>query len=154
MELKHHGDLLHAFRYGAGVAVHLSKLRASGTDNGKGLVASGPISFGKIYSCLNEQLRRGGVYKNGAVVLHLDVSHPDILEFINCPRHELPWAKRCVNLTTDMWHDTSEEVKAALLKGLHVVTSGLPRFAMTKIVVAFMQTFAWKSSYVAVARAC
>ena len=108
----------HALRYGAGVAVHLSKLRASGTDNGKGLVASGPISFGKIYSCLNEQLRRGGVYKNGAVVLHLDVSHPDILEFINCPRHELPWAKRCVNLTTDMWHATSEEVKAALLKGI------------------------------------
>ena len=64
----------HALRYGAGVAVHLSQLRARGTENGKGLVASGPVSFGKIYSCLNEQLRRGGVYKNGAVVLHLDIS--------------------------------------------------------------------------------
>ena len=50
----------HALRYGAGVAVHLSKLRPRGTENGKGLVASGPVSFGKIYSCLNEQLRRGG----------------------------------------------------------------------------------------------
>ena len=69
----------HALRYGAGVAVHLSKLRGRGTENGKGLVASGPVSFGKIYSCLNEQLRRGGVYKNGAVVLHLDLSHPDVL---------------------------------------------------------------------------
>ncbi len=49
----------HALRYGAGVAVHLSKLRPAGTDNGKGLVASGPVSFGKIYTCLNEQLRRG-----------------------------------------------------------------------------------------------
>ena len=48
----------HALRYGAGVAVHLSNLRGAGTDNGKGLVASGPCSFGKIYSCLNEQLRR------------------------------------------------------------------------------------------------
>ena len=72
----------HALRYGAGVAVHLSKIRAAGTDNGKGLVASGPVSFGKIYSCLNEQLRRG-IYKNGAVVLHLDINHPDILEFVN-----------------------------------------------------------------------
>ena len=44
----------HALRFGAGVAVHLSKIRAAGTDNGKGLVASGPVSFGKIYSCLNE----------------------------------------------------------------------------------------------------
>ena len=57
----------HALRYGAGVAVHLSKLRPRGEENDKGLVASGPVSFAKIYSTLNEILRRGGVYKNGAV---------------------------------------------------------------------------------------
>ena len=108
----------HALRYGAGVAVHLSNLRASGTDNGKGLVASGPCSFGKIYSCLNEQLRRGGVYKNGAVVLHLDLNHPDILEFVNMPRHEVPWAKRCVNLTSIEWNQATSEVKDAILKGI------------------------------------
>ena len=32
----------HALRYGAGVAVHLSKLRPKGSENGKGLTASGP----------------------------------------------------------------------------------------------------------------
>ena len=48
----------HALRFGAGVAVHLSKSAPARTDNGKGLVASGPVSFGKIYSCLNEQLRQ------------------------------------------------------------------------------------------------
>ena len=108
----------HALRYGAGVAVHLSNLRSAGTDNGKGLVASGPVSFGKIYSCLNEQLRRGGVYKNGAVVLHLDITHKDILEFIETPRHELPWAKRCVNLDQAAWNATDENVRNALLKGI------------------------------------
>jgi hypothetical protein len=108
----------HALRYGAGVAVHLSKLRARGTENGKGLVASGPVSFGKIYSCLNEQLRRGGVYKNGAVVLHLDVSHDDILEFVTTPRHELPWAKRCVNVTTALWNEATDDVKNEILKGI------------------------------------
>ena len=108
----------HALRYGAGVAVHLSKLRGAGIDNGKGLVASGPVSFGKIYSCLNEQLRRGGVYKNGAVVLHLDISHSDILEFVNCSRQELPWAKRCVNVTKDWWDWASDEVKEAILQGI------------------------------------
>ena len=72
----------HALRHGAGVAVHLSELRPAGSDNGKGLVASGPVSFGKIYSVLNEVLRRGGVYKNGAVVCHLDLCHGDALEFI------------------------------------------------------------------------
>ena len=108
----------HALRFGAGVAVHLSKLRPEGHDNGKGLRASGPVSFGKIYSCLNEQLRRGGVYKNGAVVLHLDIKHDDILQFVNTPRHELPWAKRCVNVTTDWWDWASDEVKDAILKGI------------------------------------
>jgi len=108
----------HALRYGAGVAVHLSNLRGTGTDNGKGLVASGPVSFGKIYSCLNEQLRRGGVYKNGAVVLHLDITHPDILEFVNCPRHEIPWAKRCVNLTKEGWEQSDQNVRDAIIKGI------------------------------------
>jgi hypothetical protein len=42
------------------VPVHLSNLRGKGDENGKGLVASGPVSFGKIYSTLNEILRRGG----------------------------------------------------------------------------------------------
>ena len=37
---------------------------------------------GRIYSGLNETLRRGGKYKNGAIVLHLDASHPDIEEFV------------------------------------------------------------------------
>ena len=78
----------HALRFGAGVAVHLSKLRGRGAENGRGLTASGPCSFGKIYSCLNEQLRRGGHYKNGAVVLHLDLDHPDICEIINMSRAE------------------------------------------------------------------
>ena len=108
----------HALRFGAGVAVHLSKIRAAGTDNGKGLVASGPVSFGKIYSCLNEQLRRGGVYKNGAVVLHLDIDHGDILEFINTPRAELPWAKRCVNIWDEGWANTSQATRDALLAGI------------------------------------
>jgi hypothetical protein len=108
----------HALRYGAGVAVHLSKLRPKGAENGKGLVASGPVSFAKIYSTLNEILRRGGVYKNGAVVCHLDLSHPDVLEFITASRAELPWVKRCVNINQLWWDSATKEVKEALLEGI------------------------------------
>ncbi len=106
----------HALRYGAGVAVHLSKIRPNGHTNDKGLVASGPVSFGKVYSALNETIRRGGVYKNGACVLHLDLDHPDILEYITTPRSELPWVKRCVDLTERMWKDTPH--KKAILEGI------------------------------------
>jgi len=108
----------HALRYGAGVAVHLSKLRPKGAENGKGLVASGPVSFAKIYSTLNEVLRRGGVYKNGAVVCHLDLCHPDVLEFISADRRDLPWVKRCVNINDYWWEEATQEVKEALLEGI------------------------------------
>lgn len=108
----------HALRYGAGVAVHLSKLRPKGSENGKGLVASGPTSFAKIYSTLNEILRRGGVYKNGAVVCHLDLNHPDVLEFITASRSDLPWVKRCVNINPHWWEKASQEVKDALIDGI------------------------------------
>ena len=106
----------HALRFGAGCAVHLSKLRPKGTENDKGLVASGPVSFAKIYSTLNEILRRGGVYKNGAVVAHLDLSHPDALEFIQTPRHELPWIKRCINIKPEWWEACT--FKEELLYGI------------------------------------
>ena len=111
----------HALRYGAGVAVHLSKLRPKGTESIKGsdtLVASGPTSFAKIYSTLNEILRRGGTYRNGACVIHLDITHPDILDFVQCPRQELPWVKRCVDLASGDWANTEAGVKEAILGGI------------------------------------
>ena len=108
----------HALRYGAGVAVHLSKLRPKGHENGKGLTASGPVSFGKIYSTLNEIIRRGGHYKNGACVLHIDIDHPDVIEFITTPRHELPWVKRCVNLDYEKWKGTDKTTQEAIIYGI------------------------------------
>ena len=108
----------HGLRYGAGVAVHLSKLRAKGSENGKGLTASGPVSFAKIYSTLNETLRRGGHYKNGAVVAHLDINHPDILEFVQLPRDDAPWIKRTVDLDPGLWNSTPAHIKDAILHGI------------------------------------
>ena len=109
----------HALRLGAGCAIHLSKLRPRGTETTKGtdkLVASGPVSFGRIYSTLNEILRRGGTYRNGAIVLHLDLSHPDALEFIQVSRSELPWVKRCINITQEWWEQC--KFKDQLLYGI------------------------------------
>ena len=111
----------HALRNGAGVAVHLSKLRPKGTESIKGddkLVASGPVSFGRIYSTLNEILRRGGTYRNGACVLALDLDHPDIVEFITTPRSELPWVKRCVCINDEKWKNADPTTREALIYGI------------------------------------
>ena len=109
----------HALRNGAGCAVHLSRLRPKGTESIKGidkLVASGPGSFARIYSTLNEILRRGGTYRNGAVVAHLDLNHPDALDFIKTPRAELPWIKRCINIKPEWWEACT--FKEELLYGI------------------------------------
>ena len=111
----------HALRFGAGVAVHVSDLRPAGTKTNKGpdtLVASGPVSFLKIYSTLNEILRRGGSYRNGAVVAHCDITHADILDFVQAKREELPWIKRCVDLTEEQWFNTEVGIKKAILGGI------------------------------------
>ena len=108
----------HALRNGAGCAIHLSKLRPKGADNGRGLTASGPVSFGKIYSVLNEILRRGGTYKNGAIVLHMDLDHPDANEFITTPRSELPWVKRCIDIDDEKWEDADFLTREALIHGI------------------------------------
>ena len=111
----------HALRNAAGVAVHLSNLRPRGTVTKKGsdeLVASGPVSFARMYSTLNEVLRRGGTYKNGACVIHLDVNHPDLEEFIDAKRHELPWIKRCLDITPEWWNDLSDALQSKILAGI------------------------------------
>ena len=108
----------HALRFGAGCAIDVSKLRPRGSDNGKGLIASGPVSFLKIFSVLNEVLRRGGQYRSGAVVSHCALSHPDINEYLTASRQELPWLKRCVDVTEEMWNAASQETKDLVLSGV------------------------------------
>ncbi len=108
----------YALRHGAGVAVHLSNLRPKGSDNGKGLVASGAVSFGKIYSTLNEVLRRGGVYRSGAITLHIDCESKDLVDFITADRADLPWVKRCVNLDQESWDNLDASTRGLLLHGI------------------------------------
>lgn len=108
----------YALRNGAGCSIHLSRLRPQGSDNGRGLTASGPVSFAKIYSTLNEILRRGGTFKNGAITLHLDFDHPDALEFITASRSDLPWVKRCLDVDEDFLSKASKELIDATLKAI------------------------------------
>jgi hypothetical protein len=100
------------------VAVHLTNLRERGHENGRGLTASGPVSFARIYSTLNETLRRGGIYKNGAVVCHLDYTHPDALEFVNASRSDLSWVKRCLNVDGAFLSGAFPELLEATLEGI------------------------------------
>jgi len=86
MELAKREALL--FKYGSGTGSNLSSLRSSREKLSGGGKPSGPLAYWAFYDKVAGIVKSGGKTRRASKMDILDVSHPDIMEFINSKRDE------------------------------------------------------------------
>ena len=127
------------------VSPYTSASSAPGHSDQKGedeLVASGPS---RLPACIDPQRGfRRAAPKNGACVIH-SMLH-DLEEFVDAKRHELPWIKRCIDITPEWWNDLSEALQEKILAGIQAGDLWLNRIKYDVTVIASTGTSASRSS--------
>ena len=79
--------LARTYSYGGGCGIDLSKLSPAGTKvNNQAKESSGAVSFIEGYSMTTKEIGQNG--RRGALMLSLDCTHPDIMEFIDIKTKE------------------------------------------------------------------
>ena len=75
--------LARTYSYGGGCGTDLSGLRPNGSVvHNASKTSSGPVSFMDMFSQITQTISQNG--RRGALMLSLDVRHPDIEEFVDC----------------------------------------------------------------------
>ncbi len=79
--MKSASDTAITFKAGAGMGLNFGVLRPKGAPVGRGGTSSGPVSFMNLFNEVGETVKSGGV-RRAAFMAMMDVSHPDIEDFI------------------------------------------------------------------------
>ncbi len=81
------------FKFGSGTGTDLSTIRSSEEKLAGGGKPSGPLSFMRVYDQIAAVVKSGGKTRRAAKMQSLKVTHPDIMDFIDCKLREEEKAK-------------------------------------------------------------
>jgi len=76
------------FKFGSGTGTDLSTLRSQREKLAGGGKPSGPLSFMRVYDQVAAVVKSGGKTRRAAKMQSLKVTHPDVMEFIECKAKE------------------------------------------------------------------
>lgn len=105
------------FKSGGGLGVDLSALSPRGTNLSYSAgVASGPVSFMKIFDSIAQVVMEGGL-RRAAMMATLNASHPDILEFVGAKTQDGQLSNFNISVTIDGGPDSvNSEVWSAICR--------------------------------------
>lgn len=81
------------FKFGSGTGTDLSTLRSCREKLSGGGRPSGPLSFMRVYDQIAAVVKSGGKTRRAAKMQSLKITHPDVLDFIECKVKEEAKAK-------------------------------------------------------------
>ncbi|MDR2170894.1 MAG: vitamin B12-dependent ribonucleotide reductase [Planctomycetaceae bacterium] len=81
------------FKFGSGTGTDLSTIRSSTEKLTGGGKPSGPLSFMRVYDQIAAVVKSGGKTRRAAKMQSLKITHPDVMDFIDCKFREEKKAK-------------------------------------------------------------
>lgn len=109
--------LARTYSYGGGCGLDISNLRPSGAKvNNSAHTTTGATSFMDLYSLVTGLIGQKG--RRGALMINIDVSHPDILDFIDIKNHDVEkvrFANISVNMTKEFMEAVDNDTDFELL---------------------------------------